>query len=87
MANIFDIEQRIESLFVSVHKLVPDEYPAGQEWLIDLKCDACNNPMSAGWIDLLRGFMRGLWAASDLIEYDELDRLDELLTKYGFRDQ
>lgn len=68
-------------LFNKAKELTPDDNGRGHEWLGELQIEA--NAGQQAWVNTLKGYIRGLWAAG-LIEIEDVDDFDQLLIEAGY---
>lgn len=69
-------------IFKKAKELTPGDDSRGNEWLDALQSDA-----EAGlnaWVNTLKGYLRGLWAAG-IIEIEDIDDFDKILIDAGYK--
>lgn len=71
---------KIARIFTKVEEMIPENLDRAHEWLVYFR-DEANRGFP--WVDKLKGFVRGLWAA-EVIEIEDLDDIDKLLLELGF---
>lgn len=68
-------------LFIKAKELTPGNNSKGHEWLDALQSDA-DAGLNA-WVNTLKGYVRGLWAAG-IIEIEDIDDFDKILVDAGY---
>lgn len=71
-----------ELLLAKAKELTPGENSRGHDWLDDLRSDIEAGLIPA-WVNTLKGYIRGLWAAG-VIELEDLDDFDKILVDAGY---
>lgn len=65
-----------------VREITPENLTKAHDWLDDLELDI-ENQAAPAWVNILKGYVRGLWAA-EAITIVELDEFDEVLVECGY---